>query len=140
VYVEPPADLKTEGKIWKLKKPLYGLDDASRKWWLRIKEIFKKAGLKIVIGDEAFYYYFEDGKLIGMILTHVDNFFLAGTQKFLSRMGEIIKRDLQISKVEKKRFRFTGIDVEQVEGGIKISMNAYAESPRNYRHKIGQGR
>jgi hypothetical protein len=46
VFVEPPKDLKKEGKLWKLKKSLYGLDDASLKFWLRVKEIFKKEGLK----------------------------------------------------------------------------------------------
>merc|ERR1712115_524855 len=50
-----PADIKKPGKIWRLKKPLYGLDDASRKFWLRVKEVLKKMGLK-VLGDEAFYY------------------------------------------------------------------------------------
>ena len=34
VYVEPPSDIKKQGVIWKLRKPLYGLDDASRKFWL----------------------------------------------------------------------------------------------------------
>ena len=34
VYVEHPSDIKKQGIIWKLKKPLYGLDDASRKFGL----------------------------------------------------------------------------------------------------------
>ena len=28
VFVRPPDDIKKEGNIWKLLKPLYGLDDA----------------------------------------------------------------------------------------------------------------
>ena len=38
VFVRPPDDIKKEGKIWKLLKPLYGLDDASRKFYLQVKE------------------------------------------------------------------------------------------------------
>ena len=34
VYVRPPKDQEKEGVIWKLLKPLYGLDDASRKFYL----------------------------------------------------------------------------------------------------------
>ena len=33
VFVRPQDDIKKERKIWKLLKPLYGLDDASRKFY-----------------------------------------------------------------------------------------------------------
>ena len=32
VFVLPPLDIRKQGVIWKLKKPLYGLDDASHKF------------------------------------------------------------------------------------------------------------
>ena len=54
--MKPPQDKKREGIIWKLKKPLYGLIDASRKFWLRVKNILKKIGLRKLDGDEAVYY------------------------------------------------------------------------------------
>ena len=53
--MEPPRDVKSEGKIWKLKKPLYGLNDASRKFWLKVREVFDECGLRILDGDEVFY-------------------------------------------------------------------------------------
>ena len=31
VFVKPPGDIKKAGIIWRLKKPLYRLDNASRK-------------------------------------------------------------------------------------------------------------
>ena len=42
----PPLDIRKQGVIWRLKKPLYGLDDTSFKFWLRMKEVLKKIGLK----------------------------------------------------------------------------------------------
>ena len=39
VFVKLPPDIKKQGVIWKLKKTLYGLDDASCKFWLRVKEV-----------------------------------------------------------------------------------------------------
>merc|ERR1712236_51225 len=42
VFVRPPKDQEKEGKIWKLLKPLYGLDDASRKFYLIVKETLQK--------------------------------------------------------------------------------------------------
>ena len=52
VYMDPPKDVKKEGKIWKLKKPLYRLNDASRKVWLKVREVFGECGLKVLDGDE----------------------------------------------------------------------------------------
>jgi hypothetical protein len=129
VYLEPPKDVKKEGKIWKLKKPLYGLNDASRKFWLRVKKVFEEIGMKRLDGDEAFYYkHDEEGKLEGMISSHVDDFNLAGTNHFTNEVTEKIKEELDISKIEYSEFRFTGIDVRKIDGGIEISMEDYAKS------------
>ena len=32
IFIKPPSDIKKPGWIWKLKKPLYGLDDVSQKF------------------------------------------------------------------------------------------------------------
>ena len=55
VFLRPPKDIRKEGIILKLKKPLYGLNDASRKFWLRVKNILKELGLRKLNGDEAVY-------------------------------------------------------------------------------------
>ena len=65
--------------------PLYGLDDASRKFWLRAKEVLKKVGLKVMEGDEAFYYLHRDGKLIRAVVTHVDDFTLTELKNSLMK-------------------------------------------------------
>ena len=56
----PPKDVRKEMSIWKLKKPLYGLNDASRKFWLMVKNLFKEMGLKKLEGDEAVYYMLNE--------------------------------------------------------------------------------
>ena len=76
--------------IWKLKKPLYGLDSVSRKFWLRVKEVLKSIGLKVMEGDEAFYYLHRNGDLIGTVITHVDDFTLAGTEAFVNEVIETV--------------------------------------------------
>ena len=74
LYMEPPKDMKREGKILKLKKPLYGLNDASRKFWLKVREVFDECKLRILDGDEAFYFrHDEKGNLEGMVSSHVDD-------------------------------------------------------------------
>ena len=55
VFLRPPKDIRKGGIIWKLKKQLYGLNDASRKFWLRVNNIFKELGLRKLDRDEAVY-------------------------------------------------------------------------------------
>ena len=88
-----------------------------------------ETGIKRLPGDEAFYYRHDKmGNLDGMISTHVDDFILAGRERFIEEITERVKIKLDISKMEDLVFRFTGIDVKKTEGGIEISMNDYAGS------------
>lgn len=43
-YVVPPAE---DDMIWKLNKMAYGLDDATRNWYLSVKEELNKLGCKL---------------------------------------------------------------------------------------------
>ena len=57
VFIEPPADIKKQGIIWRLKKPLYGLDVASRKIWLKVREVFlSRMNLCTLNDDGAFFF------------------------------------------------------------------------------------
>ena len=68
------------------------------------------------------------GNLIGQVAIHVDDFIITGKKNFIDHVIEMIKDKLKISKTERGKFRFTGIDVEQTEEGIQISMEDYANS------------
>ncbi len=104
VFVRPPDDIKKEGVVWKLLKPLYGLDDASRKFYLKVKETLQELGLKMLPGDDAFYYEHRDGKLMGLNLSHVDDFTIAEDTDFVKRIVTGIKERFTVSKVEEDKF------------------------------------
>ena len=63
-----------------------------------------------------------------MVSTHVDDFDLAGTERFVKEVTKKISAALDVSQVENNHFRFTGIDVRKIEDGIEISMEDYAKS------------
>ena len=62
------------------------------------------------------------------IITHVDDFTLAGTEAFVNEVIDTISKDLTVSKIERDNFRYTGIDVKTVEDGIEIEMQDYVDS------------
>ena len=107
IFLMPPKDIRKEGYVSKLKKPLYGLNDASRKFWLRVKELFGEIGLQSLEGDEAVYYKKDKNRdLEGMVSTCVDDFDLAGKQSFVERVTKKVSAYLDMSKVEDIRFRY----------------------------------
>ena len=73
-------------------KPLYGLDDASRKFYLTVKEMLQELGLKTLPGDDAFYYENRNGVLLGMNLSHVDDFTIEGDDEFVERIVNGIRK------------------------------------------------
>ena len=90
--------------------------------------MLKEIELKVMEGDEAFYYLHQDGELLGAVITHVDDFTLAGTESFIKEVLETISRELTVSKIEKDKFRYTGIDVSAVDDGIEVQMEDYLDS------------
>ena len=95
--------------------------------WSR-KNIIKYK-LRILDGDEAFYFrHNENGNFGGMVSSHVDDFILAGTEKFLEEIMSKIAQKLEISKLEDNEFKFTGMDVKKDGDVIVVSMEDYAKS------------
>ena len=84
--------------------------------------------MKVLEGDEAFYYLHRNGELIGAVITHVDDFTLAGTEEFVNEVINTVAEELTVSKIERENFRYTGIDVKTVEDGVEIDMQDYVDS------------
>ena len=115
VYLMPPKEAGTE-KLWKLKKCVYGLTDASRHWYLRVAEELSKLGVHKSIYDEAVFYWYFGNVLHGIICTHVDDFFWGGSARFKSS---------QISQESHYNFSYVGLQVNQHQDGIKMHQCAY---------------
>ena len=74
------------------------------------------------------FYYRKDKKLSGLVAVHVDDFYSAGDESFKKDVLDKIYNKYECSKREVDKFRFTGIDIEKSEEGIKMSQNHYANS------------
>ena len=56
-----------------------------------------------------FHYENKNGKLMGLNLSHVNDFTIAGEDEFVERIVKGIERKFTVSKVEKDEFRFIGL-------------------------------
>ena len=90
IYIEPPEECVSKGKVWKLLKGCYGLNDASRKWFMAVRETLVNLGMQSVSGDDAFFFLTINGSLMGMCILHVDDFLLAGNEQFFTKIQDTL--------------------------------------------------
>ena len=128
VYVRPPIEARNEGKIWRLKKTCYGLYDASRSWYMAVREQLLSLGMKTLSGDDALFFLVKKGKLLGMCLVHVDDFLVGGNPEFDDILEKGLMSKFTFGKVESKKFKYIGLNVEQRDEGIFIDQNEYIQS------------
>ena len=138
IYVRLPKEFEPdESYVYKLKKPLYGLSDAGRQFWLKVSKMFKENGYESVIGDECLYRKVDkEGNLIGLVIIHVDDFVYNGTAEFVKQIEDLVHKELTVSKVEKNELRFCGVDYKQTKDGVLASMEDYCESIQEYPAKL----
>src|SRR4051812_5140346 len=79
------------GKVYKLKRSIYGLKQASRSWNLRFDEVVKSFGF-IQDGEEGYVYKKVSGSAISFLILYVDDILLIGNDKeFLNTIKESLK-------------------------------------------------
>ena len=125
VYVKPPPEACEAGKIWCLKRCLYGLADAPREWYDRVCEEMTKMGATVSIYDKSVFMWHEDSKLVGLIITHVDDFEYCGTLKWQKQVIDNLAKIFKISKKEQGSFKYIGLNIEQDERQVFIDQAGY---------------
>ena len=72
IYVLPPKEAETVS-LWKLNKPVYGLKEASKKWYLTVLHVLLKLGFTKSRFDEALFFWKKNSITEGILGTHVDD-------------------------------------------------------------------
>ena len=98
-YVKPPADLKLYGKVWKLRKCVYSLSDASLYWYDRVKSVMIDMGANMSKVDPAVFYWLnEKREVIGIVASHVDDFIWSGRPDFEKSVVDKIRTTFCVGK------------------------------------------
>ena len=128
LFAEPPVEAKKPGVIWKIKRPAYGLYDAGRNWFLAVEKALIELGCSKVTGDDALFVFHNNSGLQGLACFHVDDISLAGSLEFEDKVIQKLLQKFTFGKMEKHKFRFTGLDIEENDKSICINQNQYCES------------
>ena len=147
VYLCPPPEANVpDGFIWKLCKCVYGLSDASRAWYLTVREELMKLGAVPSKYDQAIFSWYFNGKLHGIITTHVDDFCFGGSKIFHTSVMDRIRRVFKVKCEESANFKYIGLDVKKISDSIRIGQDEYVKNlvpisvgtDRNVQEKISK--
>ena len=128
VFLKPPADVRKSGLIWKLKKPVYGLGDSARRWYITLYQYLQDKGCIVSKLDKCVFRFVENGKLQGIVATHVDDLLYCGTEKFKRQIIGDVRRNFKISRMHSGVFTYLGWNVNQKTDRICIDQRSYGES------------
>ena len=97
---------------------IYGSRDAPRGFWMELRKEMLAEGLREV--EPALYALSDQGKLLGLAVTHVDDILWTGSEAMDKVMNKIQER-FTFGSTEQDDFRFCGRKIATKEGYIEIS-------------------
>jgi hypothetical protein len=119
--------------VIELRKCVYGLMDAPRKWWESLaRTLTQTLSLKQSELDPCLFYWYDpedDFRLSGIIALHVDDMACGGTKRFQDVVLERLKQIYPFKHCKKSQGKFLGRWLEQQEdGSIVSSQEEYASN------------
>ena len=128
-YMEVANDGKV--KVLRLKKTLYGLKQAGRRWYQKLVEIMTKLGFSRCEGDQAvFYRRCEKTNVLIIVLVHVDDCSIVGkTRALIARFKVEIAKFVDITDMGELSW-ILGVEIKRIreERRILLSQRSYLDS------------
>ncbi|CAE7715141.1 RE1 [Symbiodinium necroappetens] len=117
------------GQLLKANKAIYGFAEAARLFWLALKEHLESDGWQESRLEPALFYLRRRQKLVGILVTHVDDIEGGVHKGYLDKAFYNSSRALDFATNHFKDFVFRGHEIRQGgEGHIDVTMKNYALS------------
>ena len=127
VYARLPKEVQTK-KVWKLTKCIYRLVDASRYWYLKLREELIKLGATPTQLDPVTFIWSKSNKPTGIMACLVDDVLWVGNIEFETIINKL-KQVFCLSAERKQIFEYIGIKLEQkADFSITIFQKDYIDS------------
>jgi len=90
VYLKIPiyGEGKEKGKVWTLKKSLYGLKQSAYEWNKEIKSTLINIGLIKSNNDQCLYFKETNGCISGALLLYVDDILVISDKFFIMKLNK----------------------------------------------------
>ena len=112
-----------------MQKYVYGLADASRYWYIHVREEIVRFVAKVSNVDPGIFYWQDDSGLFGILVCHIDEMIWGGTEYFKSNVIDNLKSTFKFGSEETDTFVYIGIELTQnSDYSICIEQNNYIAS------------
>jgi hypothetical protein len=127
IFMRPPQGIDTQGKVYKLKKSLYGLKQAARVWNKMLTESLTRRGCVQNQTDKCLFSYTSGGEVVHL-LTHVDDILaVTSSEKTLDDLMTDVGRDFELKSMgEATDYLGMGIERDQ-DGNFMMSQRKFIE-------------
>ena len=126
--IKPTKEAQTN-KLWKLNKCVYGLAEAPRCWYLRLKEELLKLNVTVSKYDPGPFYYTKDNKLQGLMVCFIDDILWGGTNEFKADLIDRLGQTFKIGSKSSQAFTYLDIEIHHNnDKSTKIDQNNYAKA------------
>lgn len=102
ILMTPPKEFRVDDDVvWRIRKPIYGLNDGARKW---LKKKLVEFGCKPLTLDPSVYVYHERGLICGFCVLHVDDFLIGGLPSFHEKVVSKLVSEFVVSTRKSGQF------------------------------------
>jgi hypothetical protein len=130
IFMEQPQGFEVEGgACCKLVKSLYGLKQASRAWYERLRGELLGLGLQGADEDPSLFYTNDRGVFL---LVYVDDMLLMGDQDAMQEIKRGLAKKFTLSDLGEAKF-FLGLELQWDRGNrqVRVKQERYAEEVLN---------
>lgn len=129
VYLEQPQGYEVKGqenKVYKLKKAIYGIRQASRAWFTKIDSYFMSEGFERCLSDYTLFTKRSgDGSFL-IVSVYIDDLIFTGNNhQLLEWFKKSMKEKFEMTDLGYMKY-FLGVEVVQGSNGIFICQRKYA--------------
>ena len=121
IFISPSDDVRQvlnldHETVLRLRKAVYGLVHAPKKWWDRLKKSLIEHGVTCCALDPCAFVLQMSGNILGVLGVHVDDVIGGGDETF-DRIMTAVRKEFDFGAWDVGNFRFKGRQISQIPNG-----------------------